>query len=171
MDNNPPGQTESIPEDNEATGINIGEKTTIIVIVGVIISPLIGVSLYSVGTTVTIPDTITIFNLIDIFGPLLFSLLIALIYWQLYDVQKSEADIPSQQKEIQSRQRRIEAQQNRPALVNRWMASVPTVRTRKKKAFLLRPTRKSTLTRCRTCLIGHRGKGQQQTLLADSPRI
>lgn len=77
----------------------------------------IGALLILLETSVETPESVQIFDLVNIFAPLLFSLLVALIYWQLYDVQKFETRILSDQKDIQERQRRIEAQQLRPYVV------------------------------------------------------
>jgi hypothetical protein len=117
VNNNSPEPASSNPKTNEASNTDVGEKIAIIVVGAVVFSALIGIFIYSIGTKITVPDTVKVFDLIDVFGPLLFSFLVALIYWQLYDVQKAESSILNQQKEIQNRQRKIEAQQNRPYVV------------------------------------------------------
>lgn len=74
-------------------------------------------ALIALGVDIVVPTVYSVFGLINIFGPLLFSALLALIYWELYEVQRSETEIMNDQSAIQKRQQQIEAQQLRPYVV------------------------------------------------------
>lgn len=101
----------------ELPGTSIAVKIGSLIALAIVFALGIGGLLILLETTLEIPESVLLFDLINIFAPLLFSLLVALIYWQLYDVQKFETRILSDQKDIQERQRRIEAQQLRPYVV------------------------------------------------------
>lgn len=113
-------------EDNASTnnnnetgsgGTHILLKIAAILISALAFTAIVGAVLSYQGIPVTIPKTIGIIKLIDIFVPLVFSLLIAILYWQLVEVQQDETEIFAQQRTIQQKQRKIEEQQNRPYVV------------------------------------------------------
>lgn len=89
---------------------NNAVKILIVVLSISLFAAIIGGVLIVMGISVRMSQEISIFDLTNIIGPLLFSLMLVILYWQLYDIQKHQT-------EIQEDQRSIQAQHIRPYIV------------------------------------------------------
>lgn len=102
---------------SEPQRTSIPRKILIIALSSAVVSLATGWVLKQSGIYIQVPDSVEMFSLIEILGSLLFSLLAALIYWELYDVQSQQSGIIKEQKDIQDQQREIQSRQNRPYVV------------------------------------------------------
>jgi hypothetical protein len=82
----------------------------VVIAVVLLLSLAAGGLLRALGVSVTIPESIALFDVIDTIGPLMLSLILVVLYWQLFDVQSFQA-------RIQEKQQAIEGQQIRPYII------------------------------------------------------